>query len=102
MQQAIGALILVVLVLLLLRLVGVLYGSAFLWHGRTRSSTVLAGDSLSGLRPSFVSYCPKGRLRGGASGMSVERLGLIVVGMLVLLVLILFVSTAMMCRLPCY
>jgi len=55
MEQAIGALIVVVLVLLLLRLVGVLYGSAFLWHGRTRSSTVLAGASLSGLRPSFVS-----------------------------------------------
>ena len=48
-----------------------------------------------GSDPSFVSCCPKGSLRGGASGMSVERLGLIVVGMLVLLVLVLFVSTAM-------
>ena len=55
-----------------------------------------------GSDPSFVSYCPKGRLGGGASGMSVERLGLIVVGMLVLLVLVLVVSTAMVCGLPCY
>ena len=56
-----------------------------------------------GSDPSFVSYCPKGRLRGGASSMSVERLGLIVVGILVLLVLVLVVSTAMVCGLPpCY
>ena len=55
-----------------------------------------------GSDPSFVSYCPKGRLGGGANGMSVERLGLIVVGMLVLLVLVLFVATAMVCGLPCY
>jgi hypothetical protein len=34
--------------------------------------------------------------------MSVERLGLTVVGMLVLLVLVLFVATAMVCGLPCY
>ena len=34
--------------------------------------------------------------------MSVERLGLIVVGMLVLLVLILFVSAATACGWPCY
>ena len=34
--------------------------------------------------------------------MSVERLGLIVVGMLVLLVLLLFVAAAMVCRLLCY
>ena len=34
--------------------------------------------------------------------MSVERLGLIVVGMLVLLVLLLFVDAAMACGLPCY
>jgi hypothetical protein len=34
--------------------------------------------------------------------MSVERLGLIVVGMLVLLVLVLFVAAAMVCGLPCY
>jgi hypothetical protein len=34
--------------------------------------------------------------------MSVERLGLIVVGMLVLLVLILFVAAAMVCGWPCY
>ena len=55
-----------------------------------------------GSDPSFVSYCPKVRLGGGASGMSVERLGLIVVGMLVLLVLLLFVAAAMVCGLPCY
>ena len=34
--------------------------------------------------------------------MSVERLGLIVVGMLVLVVLILFVSAATVCGWPCY
>jgi hypothetical protein len=34
--------------------------------------------------------------------MSVERLGLIVVGMLVLLVLLLFVATAVVRGLPCY
>ena len=34
--------------------------------------------------------------------MSVERLGLIVVGMLVLLVLVLVVSAAMACGWPCH
>ena len=55
-----------------------------------------------GSDPSFVSYCPKGRLGGGASGMSVERLGLIVVKMLEVLVLLLFVAAVMACGLPCY
>ena len=34
--------------------------------------------------------------------MSVERLGLIVVGILVVLVLVLVVSAAMVCGWPCY
>jgi hypothetical protein len=38
-----------------------------------------------------LSYCP-----------SVERLGLIVVGILVLLVLVLLVWAAMVCGWPCY
>ena len=62
---------------------------------------------MPGLRPFFLypkssSYCPEGSLGGRASGMSVERLGLIVVGMLVLLVLVLVVSAAMACGWPCH
>ncbi len=57
---------------------------------------------LRGSGPSFCILCLfKGRLGGGASGMNVERLGLIVVGILVLLTIILFVAAAMVCGLPC-
>ena len=51
--------------------------------------------------PYFVSYLSLGQTEEGARGMSVERLELIVAGILVLLVLILLVSSAMACGLPC-